>query len=225
MIQTLTTIIFGFFMGLKHAFDADHVIAVSTMASHQKNPLKTALIGAFWGIGHTTSLFLVGTIILIFKINISQNVAFFFELMVGIMLVLIGVKSLLYIRNTQHLHPHQHNKQPHIHFHDHSDKRHHHHQSFFIGVIHGLAGSGALLLLVLSTIKSTIAGIYYILLFGIGSIIGMSFISIILGLPFIYSTKKNPQVGNYLNTAAGVLSMGFGIYMIYQTGLIKGLFL
>lgn len=227
MNQTIPLLIFGFLLGVKHAFDTDHVIAVSTMISEFKNPLKTALVGTFWGFGHTTTLFIVGLIILLLKISIPENVSLFFELMVGFMLILLGFKALLFRKLNLHQHTHEHNATSHVHFHLHPLKEHFHthHKSFFIGVVHGLAGTGALMILVLSTVRSLLEGLYYILIFGIGSIIGMSLISLILGLPLIYSNKKFPQTEKYLRLITGTISIIFGAALIYEIAVVEGLLL
>lgn len=220
----LLTLALGFFLGVKHAFEADHIIAVSTIVTEQKNPLKAALIGTFWGIGHTTTLFIVGLIVLLLKVQITEKVALSLEFVVGFMLVLLGVYTIYKTRFTIHVHKHEHRKGTmHEHPHWHSKADHKHHTSFFIGSIHGLAGSGALMVLVLSTVSSLIEGLYYILLFGIGSIAGMTIMSLVVGLPFIYSTKRYPNIEKYLRLAAGVLSILFGGFVMYQIGIVAGL--
>lgn len=218
----LLTLVLGFLLGVKHAFEADHVIAVSTIVTEQKNPLKAALVGTFWGIGHTTTLFIVGLLVLLLKIQIPEKVALSLEFVVGIMLVLLGAYTIYKTRFTLHVHKHEHKKGiQHEHPHWHSKADHKHHASFLIGSIHGLAGSGALMVLVLSTISSLIEGLYYILLFGIGSIAGMSIMSLVVGLPFIYSAKRYPNIEKYLRLVAGVLSILFGGFVMYKIGSLE----
>lgn len=218
MNQTTTLLSFGFLLGIKHAFDTDHVIAVSTMVSEYKNPLRASLVGAFWGFGHTTTLFMVGILVIVLKINIPENARLFFESIVGLMLVLLGIKVLFQKQTTFHEHTHQHHTSGHTHLHFHQQKEHlhQHHKSFLIGLVHGLAGSGALTILVLSTTQSVIEGLYYILIFGIGSIVGMSMISILIGLPFILSNKKFPPLERYIRLTTGVISIIFGTTIIYE---------
>lgn len=225
MDQTIPLLIFGFLLGVKHAFDTDHMVAVSTMISEFKNPLRAALVGTFWGFGHTTTLFIVGLIILLLKISIPENVSLFFELIVGFTLISLGVKAVWQSKINLHEHRHEHEETAHSHFHFHDLEKHFHghHKSFFIGTVHGLAGSGALMILVLSTVHSIVEGIYYILIFGIGSIVGMSLISIILGFPLIYSTQKFPKAEKYMRIITGSLSILFGILLIYEIGIVKGL--
>lgn len=227
MTQTIPLIIFGFLLGIKHAFDTDHVVAVSTMISEIKNPFRAALVGTYWGFGHTTTLFLVGLIILLLKISIPENISLSFELAVGFMLLFLGIKSIWQgqINLHEHIHQHENIAHDHLHMHELCKHFHQHHKSFLIGLIHGLAGSGALMILVLSTVNSIWEGIYYILIFGIGSIIGMSLISLLIGYPLVYSTQKFPKIEKYLRIITGTLSMIFGIILIYDIGIVKRLLL
>lgn len=226
MNQTIPLLIFGFLLGIKHAFDADHIVAVSTMISELKNPLRTALIGTYWGFGHTTTLFIVGLIILLLKISIPENISLSFELVVGFMLVFLGLKAIRQDSINLHEHSHQHEDTAHSHLHFHEFKKHfhRHHKSFLIGLVHGLAGSGTLMILVLSTVRSIWEGIYYILIFGIGSIIGMTLISVLIGFPLVYSKQKFPKAEKYLRIITGTLSIIFGIILIYEIGVTRELF-
>ncbi|MDP3732955.1 MAG: sulfite exporter TauE/SafE family protein [Candidatus Daviesbacteria bacterium] len=212
------TLILGFVLGIKHAFEPDHMIAVSTIVVEQKNPLKAALVGTFWGLGHTTALLLTGILVLLLKLSIPEKLSLTFELFVGVMLVILGIRALHQSRLTFHAHQHGHEDLTHQHLHLHGAKVTHrkHHTSFFIGTIHGLAGSGALMLLVLSTIPSLTQGLYYILLFGLGSTLGMTVMSFLIGLPFIFSASKFPQMEKYLRIFAGTLSILFGLFWIYE---------
>lgn len=225
MNQTLLTLLLGFFLGIKHAFDADHIIAVSTMVTEHQNPFKASLIGTFWGVGHTTTLFITGILVLLLKINIPERLSLFLEMIVGFMLVFLGIRTLLTRQLFFHTHIHTHHQKQHKHPHFHLNYNHwhKHYKSFLIGTIHGLAGSGALMILILSTIRNILSGIYYILLFGIGSIVGMTLISFIIGIPFHYSTKKIPSVEKYLKIITGMVSIIFGILMIYEIGFVEGL--
>lgn len=222
MPSLLFILALGFFLGVKHSFEADHIIAVSTIASDQKNPFKAALVGTFWGIGHTTTLLIIGILVLLLKISIPQKVSISLEGLVGIMLIILGVRALIKAKSF-HIHKHEHRKKVHEHFHlEDQQVKHSHHMPFLVGFVHGVAGSGALMLLVLSTIPSIMVGLYYILVFGLGSIIGMSMMSFIIGVPFLYSKNRLPKLENYLRIGAGILSIFFGIYVIFEVSL--GLF-
>lgn len=201
MTGILFTLALGFILGIKHAFEADHIIAVSTIVSAHKNPFKASLIGVFWGIGHTTTLFIIGFSVLLLKLSIPQNLSLILEGLVGVMLIILGIKVLVKPESTY---------------------SHSHKMPFLVGVIHGLAGSGALMLLVLSTIPSVLESLYYIVIFGLGSILGMSLMSFIISAPFLYTKSKMPEMERYLRLAAGVLSIIFGLFVIFSLSL--GLF-
>lgn len=223
-MQSFPVLFVGMLLGIKHAFDTDHVLAVSNMVLEHKSPYRAALVGSFWGIGHTTTLFIAGLLVLIFKIYIPENMNLFLEFCVGLMLIFLGIRAI-FCKTTIHEHNHVHDDIEHIHYHQHKKIHHHHdhHKSFIIGAVHGLAGSGTLTILVLSTIKNVLEGIYYILLFGLGSIIGMTLISTILGLPLLYSKKKIPKVEIYLQYITGFLSIAFGLFVVYEIGFVEGL--
>lgn len=224
MPDQLTILAFGFLLGLKHAFETDHVAAVTTIVSEHKNPLRAALVGTYWGMGHTTTLFIVGLLVLVLHIAIPQNVSLFFEMMVGVALVGLGLFSILRVLK-EHTHIHHHDHISHFHQHSHisSSHTHIHKKSFLMGSLHGLAGSGALMLLVLSTIRNTIDAVVYILLFGVGSVGGMTFVSLVLGLPFLLSVKKFPNMQKYLTFIAGTVSVIVGIGLVYKIGISGGL--
>jgi high-affinity nickel permease len=214
----LLTLLFGLILGIQHAFEADHMAAVTAMTVEQKNPLKASLVGTFWGIGHTTTLFVMGMLVLLFRITIPERIGLGLEFIVGCMLVFLGVRTLLKSRVTAH-------DKAHSPMHTHERATNHHRRSFLVGTVHGLAGSGAVTLLVLSTISDTLQGLYYILLFGIGSILGMTIMSLLVGLPFFLSASRFPQTEKYLKITAGILSIFFGLNLMYQIGFIDGLFI
>ena len=208
----------GFLLGLKHAFDADHIAAISALNS--KNP---SLRGFFWGIGHTISLFAAGCLILIFKITISEKLALSFEFIVGLMLAVLGFNVLITLRkNKFHFHKHRHHAKEHIHLHSHlATKNHSHgHTPLLIGLIHGLAGSAALALLALSAISSVTVGLFYILVFGVGSVIGMVIISSMISLPFKILANKFDSVNRIMKLSTGLASLMMGIGIMYGTMLL-----
>ena len=233
-IGFMTVLALGLVLGMKHALDADHVVAVSTIVSRDKSIKGSSLIGVFWGLGHTITLFAVGVVILTLKITIPDKVALAMELAVGIMLVFLGgMVAAGLIREQLHLHPHQHEGQAHLHLHTHAAAELHRHQhvirrgyrSMAVGMVHGLAGSAALMLLVVSSIGSPIEGLIYILVFGGGSIIGMMFVTILVSIPFIFSAVHFRRLNRLLTGGASVASMGLGALLIYDIGFVKGLFL
>ena len=230
----LTVLALGFVLGMKHALDADHVVAVSTIVSKNQSFLSSSIIGAFWGLGHTVTLFGVGLAILTLKITISDTMALAMELAVGIMLVFLGgIVAAGLIREHLHLHPHQHDGRAHLHLHVHPPVEPHGHQhairrgyrSMAVGMVHGLAGSAALMLLVVSSIHSVMEGLGYILIFGIGSLVGMMLISMLISIPFIFSAVHFNRLNKALTAFASLASIGLGTLLIYEIGFVKGLFL
>lgn len=230
----LTTLALGLALGIKHALDADHVVAVSTIVSQYRNPLKATLVGIFWGIGHTTTLLLVGIAVIGFKLVIPDQLALSMEFLVGVVLFALGVQILWqYLPKKKHTHIHDHGAEMHAHEHVHLRKegeanvQHHaprQHRSLLLGMIHGLAGSAALMLLVLSSIQSPVEGVIYILVFGVGSILGMMVISTLIGLPFALSSGRFASLNQMVRFTAGALSVALGIFIMVSIGLIQGLF-
>ncbi len=214
-------LVLGFMLGLKHALDADHVVAVSAIVSENKNLKKSSLLGIFWGFGHTFTLLLVGLIVLIFKISIPQAVALSLEFLVGVVLVVLGLSVLQKVH--LHYHLHEEGKHIHVHTHEHENSHSHEHKSFAVGMVHGLAGSGALMLLVLATIDTVAQGVFYILIFGFGSILGMLLISTAIGLPFA-ATANFENLNMKIRVIAGIISVLLGVAIIIEIGLVKGLF-
>ena len=211
----------GFLLGIKHAFDADHVAAVSAMATDNNSIKKSSLLGMFWGFGHTISLLIAGLAVLLLKITIPEKLALSFEFIVGVMLVALGINVFATInKNRIHFHSHSHGKEEHVHFHSHkSTKFHGHghsslHRPLIIGLVHGLAGSAAISVLVLATINSLLLGLVYILVFGIGSIIGMMIISSIISLPFALIPQKLERTQRILRVSAGLISAITGLIII-----------
>lgn len=230
MITTIgSTLLLGFILGVQHAMDADHVVAVSTIVSRERKPLRAAAAGLFWGMGHTITLLLVGIFVLVFKKTIPVQAALSMEFLVGALLVGLGIQILWnYWRKWFHAHSHCPGRS-HIHFHAHNQEHDHHpgkHQrkSLLVGMVHGLAGGGALVLLVLSTIDTLMEGVAYILVFGVGSILGMMIISTALGLPFALSAKWSGKLNERIRLLAGAVSVVLGTLVMVQIGQLGGLF-
>jgi sulfite exporter TauE/SafE len=218
----------GFFLGLKHAIEADHLAAVGTIVSEQKNVWSSAIVGGIWGLGHTISLFAAGFFVLLFNFQISEQTERILEFCVGIMLLFLGLNVFRKIANGGkiHFHTHEHgaheHAHPHLHEHEKVDEKESHHglkfspKALFIGMIHGLAGSAALMLLVIPTIESRPLGLLYIAIFGIGSIGGMMLMSLLVGLPFHLTATKFNQYNRILQSIAGLVSIVFGLLIVYE---------
>lgn len=260
MISGLTILIIGFFLGMRHATDPDHVIAVSTIVSRERSLSKAGLIGALWGLGHTITIVLVGAAIILFNLVIPPRVGLTMEFAVGLMLILLGLLNLTGVTKWlsekfspahpkvtgEHAHLHEHEAHLHFHWHAHQASGEHHADALttskwlrgpfaklgvfhslrplFIGIVHGLAGSAAVALLVLSTIREPRWGVFYLLIFGLGTIAGMMLITAALSLPFSYAGTRFAWLNRGLVTASGVLSLCFGLFLSYQIGFVDGLF-
>ena len=264
LVTTFSLLAVGFFLGMRHATDADHVIAISTIVSRQRSMRGAALIGAIWGIGHTLTVAVVGGAIILFTIVIPPRLGMAMEFAVGVMLVLLGVLNLtgmnLWIRdnvsiapgahsdgsNHAHGHTHAHGDYAHSHLHGHGQARHGHAEDqtpqawldrklgglgvyqlarpLIVGIVHGLAGSAAVALLVLTAIDDPLWGMIYLLLFGVGTVPGMLLITVAIAAPFAYSMERFPRFNAHLRVASGLLSVGFGLFLIFYVGYVDGLF-
>ena len=234
-VNILSALLLGGLLGIKHAMDPDHVVVVTTIVSRNRSILRSTLAGLIWGIGHTIVLFIVGFGVLFFKLNIPDGLALGVEFCVGMLLVVLGVPLLwkLIVRKS-HAHVHEHTGSTHIHFHSHaqshsnadttSHKHTHLKRSLLIGMLHGMAGSGALMVLVLGTMSSALQGLFFLLVFGVGSILGMALLSSAISLPFRLATSKSLKLNLWLQGIAGCISIILGILIMWQTGITGGLF-
>ncbi len=222
----------GLATGLKHALDADHVVAVSTIVSEQKGFFRSAMVGVSWGIGHTFTLLMVGVVVLVLGITIPVKLALSFEALVGVVLIILGISVLWrFIKSRTHIHTHSHTAQKHIHRHHSKGEEDHHHfiplrkKSIFVGMFHGMAGSAALTIVILSTVESFAVGVLYILIFGGGTIIGMLTISGLIGLPFKFTAERFVNANRGISLVAGCLSIILGAIIIVESfilGIILG---
>lgn len=223
-LSTFSVLLIGFVLGLQHAIEADHLAAVSTIVSEKKNLLTASLVGGMWGIGHTISLFAVGVIVIFLKLQISESVETRLEAIVGGMLVLLGINALrkLFSAEKIHVHTHEHGTREHVHIHSHaseqSEASHHRFspRSIAIGMVHGLAGSAALMLLVVPTIASPAVALLYILIFGIGSIGGMMAMSFLIGLPLHFTANRFEILNRGIRFCAGAFSLVLGSFIVYE---------
>ncbi len=224
-LSVFSVLIIGFVLGLRHATDADHLAAVSTIVSEKKNLFTSMIIGGFWGFGHTISLFAVGIVIILLKFQLSdlESIEPKLEAIVGGMLVLLGLNALrkIFTAKEIHAHPHKHgdHAHTHIHLHKHENEKWHHRfspRSVIIGMVHGLAGSAGLMLLVVPTISSPTVALFYILVFGVGSIAGMMLMSLLIGLPFHFTADKFDFLNRGIRLCAALFSLGLGFFIVYE---------
>ena len=221
--QFLTSVGLGFLLGARHALDADHIAAVSTIVSERPNLRASGVVGLCWGIGHTVVLLIVGAAIVAFKVNIPASIADWFELAVGMMLVGLGASLAVKIaRERWHYHEHEHGGQRHLHVHYHKDRAHHEHSHWFqgslkpfaVGMVHGLAGSAALALMVVSTVRTAGEALLYIAVFGLGSILGMVLLGTIIALPLIATASIGRWASSVVQGLASLASIGLGLTII-----------
>jgi len=258
MVNLLSIIALGFFLGMRHATDADHVIAVTTIVTRQRSIWKAAAIGGFWGVGHTLTIFGVGAAIILFDLVIPTRVGLSMELSVGLMLIILGVMNVFSFRKAVpeavleahagsaavHTHVHSHGDYVHSHAHSHSPESHSHSaehtpvawmdryfgetrlyqplRPLLIGIVHGLAGSAAVALLVLTTIRDSRWAVVYLLVFGVGTIAGMMLITMSLASTFHF-VGRSLNFSRRLAIASGLLSLVFGLIVAYQICFVDGL--
>ncbi len=234
-MQLMTLLGLGFLLGARHALDADHVAAVSTIVSVRPDLRTSGLIGACWGFGHTVILLLVGVAIIVLKVTIPEAVAQAFELGVGLMLIALGGSlAVTLIRERWHLHAHRHDSSLHLHLHAHRRGEDHLHthslfaqlpvKPFLVGMVHGLAGSAALTLMVLSTVRTAWEGALYIVVFGLGSILGMMVLGTLIAIPLVLSASTWPRAQVAVQGLASIGSLTLGFLIIYRIGFGDGLF-
>jgi high-affinity nickel permease len=260
MPSGLAILAIGFFLGMRHATDPDHVIAVSTIVSRERSIAKSAFIGVLWGLGHTLTILAVGAAIILLGLAIPVRVGLTMEFCVGLMLILLGVLNLTGVMKWmsekfcpahppvagEHAHIHEHDSKLHFHWHSHAPANEHHAESLapprllersfaglglyqalrplFVGIVHGLAGSAAVALLVLSAIRDPKWAVLYLLVFGVGTIAGMMLITSIIALPFSFAGFRFAWLNRSLVTGSGILSLAFGLFVCYQIGFVDGLF-
>ena len=220
----------GLILGLRHALDPDHIAAVSTIVSESRSVRRSSLIGTCWGLGHTMSLLVAGVLVIALKIQISDRLALWMEFAVALMLILLGLKAVLKPLRGWRIHVHQHahggSSHSHVHLHRPSEEHAHQHRHlirsgarpFLVGMVHGMAGSAALMILVLATIPSALAGLIYIAVFGLGSVGGMLIMSSLISLPFILTRQRFNVLSQGLQVAVGLFSLGFGLFLSWQYG-------
>jgi high-affinity nickel permease len=224
LISLVATILLGFFLGMRHALDPDHVIAITTIVTRQGAAAKAALIGVMWGLGHTFTIFTVGAAIILFNVAIPPRLGLTMELAVGAMLVLLGVLNLTgVLQSVQNRFPgtngNGESERPLLGLGVYNALR-----PLVVGIVHGLAGSAAVALLVLTTIREPWSAIAYLLVFGIGTIAGMVLITAVISKPFVHAARRSTDWHRGMTVASGVLSVLFGLFLAYQIGWVDGLF-
>ncbi len=228
----------GLTVGIQHAFEPDHIAAVSTQILKSKltkkstkqlirqSITKSSILGAVWGAGHTTTLVLIGFLVYVLAITIQDEIFSGLEFVVGMMLVFLGITTILNKKiQFKHKHPHQHKDGTiHLDEHSHEDYNHKHaHKSYLIGLVHGLAGSGSLVVLTATSLDNLEMILGFIVIFGIGSMIGMALVGSVMGVPLAFGNRIE-LIQKIFRYVTGVFSLVIGFNIIYQVGLIGYLF-
>jgi ABC-type nickel/cobalt efflux system permease component RcnA len=208
----------AFALGVEHSFEPDHVVAVSTIVAQSKAITKSLLTGWLWGLGHTTVLLIAGILVLLFRVQFPPGISSSFELIVGVMLVILGIWTLSKLKRGKfHFHVHTHDSKTHAHVHSHAEgpSHEHAHLPFSVGIVHGLAGSGALVILAMSTMTGVIEGVFFMVFFGAGLIFAMSLIASALSVPSVLGGKLSSLIRPVFSAGAGSLSVALGIFVIF----------
>jgi hypothetical protein len=210
----------GFVLGLRHATEADHVAAISTIVTERRSLLSSSLVGACWGVGHTLALLIAGVGVLLLRYRMTDRLAHGLELCVGMMLVLLGVNVLRSLAQRGASHGHEHAAGA---SHSGSDAalvaR-----PLLVGMVHGLAGSAPLLLLTLAVVSSPLAAFFYIAVFGVGSMMGMAIMSLLLGVPAHLTVMHFERTNLAVRGLSGLFSVGLGLFIVYENGVLHRLF-
>ena len=188
---------FATIIGFSHAFEADHILAVSTLVSQSQSTKKLATSGFIWGLGHTSTILAIGLLLIIFQVNSLTAWFEYFEIFVGLMLIFLGVYRLFQLRK------------PPSESHNHTSNK----EAYNIGLVHGLAGSGALILLVMADMRSEIQALSYLLLFGLGSAVGMAVAASVLRIPLLVNKGGDNRKKIFIWISSS-LCIGYGIYIL-----------
>src|SRR5215469_11886846 len=266
MANVLLILVIGFFLGMRHATDPDHVVAVSTIVSRERSIPRAGWVGILWGVGHTLTILVVGAGIILFGIVIPPRLGLTLEFSVALMLILLGLLNLtgaMHWLSHRFSPTHPQHKGTHSHLHSHGDYAHVHPHShgaatsdraagehpgaeiepphwlrapfarlgifhslrpLLIGMVHGLAGSAAVTLLILGTIREARWAVFYLLVFGLGTIVGMMLMTLAFAVPMTFAGKRFAWLNKGLVTATGLVSLIFGLVVAYQLGFVDGLF-
>jgi nickel/cobalt exporter len=227
---------FGLLLGMRHSTDPDHVIAVTTIVTRLRSFRHASMVGMLWGLGHTLTIFVVGSGIILFGIVIPPRLGLSMEFAVALMLILLGVLNLTGVLSwitgryanvsagAAAADPGFGKAASSL---DSTISRMGTFQvvrPLMIGVVHGLAGSAAVALLVLATIRNPAWAIGYLLLFGLGTVVGMMLMTAVIAAPVVWSGKNFMRVNRYMYATSGVVSLAFGLFLVYQIGFVSGLF-
>ncbi|MCU0389863.1 MAG: urease accessory protein [Thermoflexibacter sp.] len=203
-METIIPLLLAAVVGFQHAFEADHLVAVSSIITKRSSIVLAVKDGIFWGLGHTSTILIIGILILVGKIVLPEQVFSYLEAGVGVMLVILGVYRFFKLFKY---------KNDHIHL---IDDKGNHHLAYTVGAIHGLAGSGTMILLVMTEIKEIWSSIAYLLIFGLGSVVGMLIAAGMFSLPFSKQFANNKLIQLSLTAISSILCISLGFWVIYK---------
>jgi high-affinity nickel permease len=233
MVSMAMIVLVGFALGMRHATDPDHVVAVTTIVAKQCSARKAGLIGALWGLGHTFTIFAVGAVIILFGVVIPPRLGLSMEFAVACMLILLGVLNLTgLLRRAQEKFLTNSLKSEAGEMFEATSRLNrfrdlgafHVFRPLLIGIVHGLAGSAAVALLVMTAIRDPWWAIAYLLLFGLGTVAGMIIITVLIAMPILWSHQRFSSWNQGISVFSGLLSIGFGFFLTYQIAIVNGLF-
>ena len=225
-----SVLLFGFLLGMRHALDADHLAAVAALAGGSGGAPRIVRLGVYWALGHSITLVMLGSVVLLTNSVVPPALEASLECLVGVLLIALGVGVVRRVGTGRiHIHAHRHGTHLHLHAHSHprSDRSYSSHdhghtaalsrRAILVGVVHGLAGSAALVLLTLSTVDSVWIGMGHLAFFGIGTIIGMAVLSCVIALPLQLLAKRFAFYCNCGLMLVGAWSVFLGGLIIYES--------
>jgi high-affinity nickel-transport protein len=204
VLNLLLTFVTSLLLGMRHATDADHIVAVSTIVAHERSVWRASRVGAIWGLGHTLTIFVVGGAIILFKLAFTPRLGLSMELSVALMLVVLGLLNLFDVRWRAGS---QSTTRP-----------------FVVGAVHGMAGSAAVTLLILPLIEDPRWAVLYLVVFGAGTMAGMALVTAAIAAPVMYRPARMQRVERSIRLVSGAVSLVFGLYLGYKIGFVNGLF-
>jgi sulfite exporter TauE/SafE len=205
-METFLTLGFAAVVGFTHAFEADHLLAVSNIVTRRNSLAEAVKDGVYWGLGHTSTILAIGLLMILVRVAVAEQVFHIFEAVVGLMLIALGIHRIrkVWLHEQEHAFVHQ-NQQP-----------HHHRLAYGVGLIHGLAGSGTLVLLVMTQLQDSVESIAYLLIFGLGSVAGMLLASGIFSLPFSKKWSSGRKLQLSLTLLSATLCIIFGARVVWE---------
>lgn len=206
MENIFTLFAFAALLGFTHAFEGDHLVAISALVTKREKTMLALKDGVFWGLGHTSTILLIGLVIILGRFTVLESDFRYLEALVGVMLIALGLQRLYKLWQFQTSHA-----QNHV-----IDHSHKHHLAYSVGLVHGLAGSGAMVLLVMTEIKEPISSITYLLIFGLGSVVGMLVASSLFSMPFSKSLSLSTNIKMLLILLSAVVCLSFGTFVLYE---------